>query len=134
MLRLFFSKEVEITGYSYISETAQFLLKVFGRQKVWIKGEVHTFSILRYVNLLKKLERTKKTAGPKQFFFSHNGPSKLAILSSISDDVTGFKRPFSLYISYIKHWKEVLITCEPYVLKWWKLASWQFDYRKIRKW
>ena len=68
-----------------------------------LKREVHTFSLFKYVNVLKKIERTKKTAGQKLFSFSHNGPPKLAILSNICDDVTGCKRPFSLYISYIKH-------------------------------
>ena len=69
----------------------------------FLKGEVHTFSISKYVDVLNKLERTKKPAGQKLFSFSYSRPPKLAILSHISDDVTGFKRPFSLYNSRINH-------------------------------
>ena len=68
-----------------------------------LKGEVHTFSILKYVNVLKKLERTKKTAGEKLFSFSYSRASKLSISRHIFDDVTGCKRPFSLYNSLINH-------------------------------
>ena len=77
---------------------------------VLVKGEVHTFSILKYVNVLTKLERTKKNAAQKLFSFSDSRASKLSISRHILDDVTGFKNQFLLYGFPIKRRNETFIT------------------------
>ena len=38
-----------------------------------VKGEYHSFSIITHMKVLRKQERTKKTAGQKLFSFAHSG-------------------------------------------------------------
>ena len=53
-----------------ISKFNNFMLVVL--LKGLIKRKVHTFSISKYVDVLNKLERTKKPAGQKLFLFSYS--------------------------------------------------------------
>ena len=109
-------------------ESGEKLVKLLYR----LKGEVHTLSILKYVNVLKKFEWTKKNAGQKLFSFSYSRASKSSISRHIFDDVTGCRRQFFLYNSLINHWKEMLVIWERSVIKCWKLAPEHFNHREIR--